>query len=93
MKNVDLTRRILQLLGKPESLIRPVADRPGTIAATRSTRPNCTRSAGSHASPSNKGLADTVAWYQQNEWWWRPIKEGDPAFQAYYKTQYGERQG
>ena len=29
VKNVDLTRRILQLLGKPESLIRPVADRPG----------------------------------------------------------------
>ena len=38
-----------------------------------------------------QGLADTVVWYQQNEWWWRPIKEGDPAFQAYYKTQYDER--
>ena len=27
--NIDLTRRILGLLGRPESLIRPVADRPG----------------------------------------------------------------
>ena len=34
------------------------------------------------------GTGGHGAWYQQNEWWWRPIKEGDPAFQAYYKTQY-----
>ena len=40
-----------------------------------------------------QGLEDTVAWYRQNEWWWRPIKEGDPAFQAYYKTQYDDRRG
>src|SRR6185436_6888364 len=29
VRNVDLTRRILELLDKPESLIRPVPDRPG----------------------------------------------------------------
>ena len=33
----------------------------------------------------------TVEWYQQNEWWWRPIKEQDPAFRGYYQTQYGSR--
>jgi len=32
-----------------------------------------------------------VAWYRQNESWWRPIKENDPAFRAYYDTQYGGR--
>ena len=39
------------------------------------------------------GLRDTVAWYRQNEWWWRPIKEQDPAFQSYYRAQYGDRRG
>ena len=34
-----------------------------------------TRSAGSPAVPFEQGLADTVEWYRQNEWWWRPIKE------------------
>ena len=34
-------------------------------------------------------MAETVAWYQANDWWWRPIKNGE--FKAYYKQQYGER--
>jgi dTDP-glucose 4,6-dehydratase len=91
VRNVDLTKRILQLLGKPESLIRPVADRPGH------DRRYSVDTAKLHAlgwKPRiafEQGLADTVTWYQQNEWWWRPIKEGDPAYQAYYKTQYEER--
>jgi dTDP-glucose 4,6-dehydratase len=39
------------------------------------------------------GLAETVDWYRENEWWWRPIKEQDPAFRAYYQQQYGKRVG
>ena len=35
------------------------------------------------------GLQQTVEWYRENEWWWRPIKQGDPAFKAYYERQYG----
>jgi dTDP-glucose 4,6-dehydratase len=91
VRNVDLTKRILQLLGKPESLIRPVADRPGH---DRRYSVDTTKLHALGWTPRiafEQGLADTVAWYQQNEWWWRPIKEGDPAYQAYYKTQYEER--
>ena len=42
--------------------------------------------------PFEDGLAATVAWYRANEWWWRPIKEQDPAFKAYYEKQYQHRQ-
>jgi dTDP-glucose 4,6-dehydratase len=93
VRNGDLTRRILQLLGKPETLIRHVADRPGhdrrySLDTTK------LRSLGwAPRVEFEQGLAETVAWYQQNEWWWRPIKERDPAFQAYYQTQYGDRRG
>jgi dTDP-glucose 4,6-dehydratase len=38
-----------------------------------------------------KGLADTVAWYRTNEWWWRPIKEQDPAYRAFHDAHYGKR--
>jgi dTDP-D-glucose 4,6-dehydratase len=41
--------------------------------------------------PFEAGLQDAVAWYRQNEWWWRPIKERDPAFKAYYQAQYEKR--
>ncbi len=88
VKNVDLTRRILQLLGKPESLIRPVADRPGHDRRYSVDTAKLHSLGWKPRIAFDQGLADTVAWYQQNEWWWRPIKEGDPAFQAYYKTQY-----
>jgi dTDP-glucose 4,6-dehydratase len=91
VKNVDLTRRILELLGKPESLIRTVADRPGHDRryALDTTK---LRSLGwSPSTAFDAGLREVVAWYQQNEWWWRPIKDADPAFRAFYDAQYGER--
>ena len=84
-------RRILELVGKPESLIRHVEDRPGH---DRRYSLDTTKLRGLGWTPRvgfDQGLADTVAWYRQNEWWWRPIKEEDPAFQAYYKAQYGGR--
>jgi dTDP-glucose 4,6-dehydratase len=91
VRNMDLTRAILRLVGKPETLIRPVADRPGH------DRRYCLDTAKLQALgwkpsvPFEQGLAETVAWYRANEWWWRAIRQDDPAFQTYYQNQYGER--
>ncbi|MFI5177966.1 MAG: dTDP-glucose 4,6-dehydratase [Vicinamibacterales bacterium] len=89
--NVDLTRRILALVDRPGSLITPVADRPGHDRryALDSSR---LRALGWTPSVAfDEGLAKTVGWYRENEWWWRPIKEQDPEFRAYYQAQYGGR--
>jgi len=89
--NVDLTKRILSALGKPMSLITPVADRPGH------DRRYCLDTSKLHTLgwapqvPFEKGLHDTVEWYRRNQWWWRPIKEQDPAFRSYYQAQYERR--
>jgi dTDP-glucose 4,6-dehydratase len=91
VKNLDLTRKILELVGKPESLIQSVADRPGhdrrySLDTTK------LRALGWRPEVAfDDGLRDTVAWYRRNDWWWRPIKSADPAFRAYYDAQYGER--
>jgi dTDP-glucose 4,6-dehydratase len=91
VKNVDLTYRLLELLGKDESLIRRVQDRPGHDRRY-SLDTGKTQALGWKPIHSfEQGLADTVRWYRENEWWWRPIKEQDPAFQAYYQAQYGQR--
>ena len=37
----------------------------------------------------DEGMALTVKWYQDNEWWWRKIKSGE--FLEYYKRQYEQR--
>jgi len=90
VRNIDLTRQILRLTGKTEALIRPVQDRLGhdrrySLDTTK------LRSLGwQPAVRFEQGLADTVEWYRHNEWWWRPIKEQDAEFNAYYRTQYGE---
>ena len=91
VRNLDLTRRILELVGKPESLIQPVVDRPGHDRRY-SLDTSKLQSLGWRPEVSfDAGLHDTVEWYRQNESWWRPIKENDPAFRAYYDTQYGGR--
>ena len=91
--NVDLTRRILELVGKPDTLIRPVADRLGHDRryALDTTKLRTLGWAPRHA--FSDGLAATVEWYRANSWWWGPIKHQDPAFQAYYQAQYTARQG
>jgi len=89
VRNIDLTRRILQLAGKPESLIKPVTDRPGH---DRRYSLDTAKLRGLGWTPQvvfESGLAETVAWYRENEWWWRPIKNEDPAFRQYYEEQYG----
>jgi dTDP-glucose 4,6-dehydratase len=91
--NIELTRRILQLTGKPDSLIRPVADRLGHDRryALDTTKLRAMGWAPRHVFAD--GLAATVEWYKASPWWWQPIKHEDPAYQAYYKAQYSTRSG
>jgi dTDP-glucose 4,6-dehydratase len=91
VRNVDLTKRILDCVGKPESLIRPVADRPGHDRRYAVDTSKLRALGWAPQVPFEIGLQETVAWYRQNEWWWRPIKDADPAYRAYYDALYGER--
>jgi len=91
VRNVDLTHRILELVGRPSSLIRPVADRPGHDRRYSLDTTKLRGLGWQPEVPFDTGLAATVDWYRANEWWWRPIKEGDPAYRAYYDAQYGRR--
>ena len=91
VKNVDLTHRILALVGKPASLIRPVADRPGHDRRYSLDTAKLEALGWRPQETFDEGLARTVAWYRQNERWWRPIKDEDPEFRKYYQHQYGNR--
>jgi dTDP-glucose 4,6-dehydratase len=91
VKNVDLTHRILALVGKPASLIRPVADRPGHDRRYSLDTAKLESLGWAPKENFESGLAGTVRWYRENEAWWRPIKDQDPAFRKYYQEQYGNR--
>ncbi len=89
VENLALTRRILALLGKPESLIQPVADRPGHDRRYALDTSKLRTLGWQPAHALEEALAATVAWYRKNEAWWRPLKSGE--FLAYYRRQYGSR--
>jgi dTDP-glucose 4,6-dehydratase len=89
VENVALTRQILSLLGKPESLIKPVKDRPGH---DRRYSVDCGKIEGLGWRPRHRfdaALAETVRWYREHEAWWRPLKSGE--FRTYYQQHYGNR--
>jgi dTDP-glucose 4,6-dehydratase len=91
VENVDLTRRILASLGKPATLIKRVPDRPGHDRRYCLDTTKLRAAGWAPQVPFEEGLAQTVEWYRRNEWWWRPIKEQDAAFRAYYQAQYEKR--
>jgi dTDP-glucose 4,6-dehydratase len=89
VQNVALTRRILALLGKPESLITPVADRPGHDRRYALDSGKVRALGWTPATGFDAALSATVEWYRTHEAWWKPIKSG--AFREYYQTQYSGR--
>jgi len=89
--NVDLTHRILGHLGKPAALIRPVTDRPGHDRRYCLDTTKLRGLGWAPQIPFERGLGETVDWYARNDWWWRPIKEQDPAYRSYYEAHYGQR--
>jgi dTDP-glucose 4,6-dehydratase len=86
--NLDLTRRILSLVGRPETLIRPVADRPGHDRRYSLDCAKLRAMGWAPQVPFEDGLRRTVDWYRGNEAWWRPIKEDSPAFRDHYQKHY-----
>jgi dTDP-glucose 4,6-dehydratase len=73
-KNIDIVKLILRTLGKPESLISYVKDRPGHDRryAIDSTKTR-TELGWTAQRQFDEALAQTIRWYQENEAWWRPL--------------------
>ena len=90
--NIEITRTILRLLNKPESLIKLVQDRPGHDRRYALNSTKIRRLGWKTSYDFEEAMKETVEWYINNEDWWRRIKEGKGEFQEYYHKQYGQRQ-
>jgi dTDP-glucose 4,6-dehydratase len=90
LENLDLARRLLRSLGKPESLIQHVTDRPGHDRRYALSSRKITSEL--HWQPVvslDDGLAQTVAWYRQNSAWVARVRDG--AYRSYYEQFYLNR--
>ncbi|MFI5403233.1 MAG: dTDP-glucose 4,6-dehydratase [Planctomycetota bacterium] len=88
--NLDVAKFILKTLGKPESLLRHVKDRPGH---DRRYGPNPAK-AGRELKwkPRAKfevAMAETIRWYDENGEWLDRVRSGE--YRGYYERHYGER--
>jgi dTDP-glucose 4,6-dehydratase len=87
--NIEVVTRILKILGKPESLIRHVQDRPGhdrrySIDFSKALN----ELDWSPRTPFDQGLQETADWYQANKEWVAGVKSGE--YMKYYEERYGK---
>lgn len=88
--NIDVVRMILKELGKPESLIRFVKDRPGHDRRYALDISRMKKEFGWSPKISfEEGLKSTIKWYLENRSWWEEIINGE--YMNYYERMYGER--
>lgn len=90
--NIEIVKKMLSALGKPQDLIRFVPDRPGHVrrhavdsalfSKTFSWKPETS---------FEEGLRRTLEWYMQNEAWWKKIKHENEEYRAFHKAWYEER--
>lgn len=76
--NLEVTRRILQILNMGEDMILFVEDRLGHDFRYANDGSKVRELGWQPEHSFDEGLKKTIEWYKQNEWWWKPLKEGRP---------------
>lgn len=91
--NIEVVRELVRYLGKDESLLAFVPDRPGHDRRYAVDTSKIQEELGWEPSRSfyTQSLHDTIDWYVQNPEWWKAIRDGSPEFERYYEQQYGWR--
>jgi len=88
--NIDVVRRILDTLGRPQSLIQHVPDRPGHDIRYSVDSSKLLRLGWDRSRSFESALESTVRWYVEHQEWWRPIKSS-AAYHDYFNRNYGSR--
>lgn len=89
-RNIDIVKAILGLVGKPESLIQYVKDRPGHDRRYAIDPSKIRAELGwTPAHTFEQGLAETVRWFVDHPAWWQRVTSG--AYRQYFETQYRTR--
>ncbi len=83
---VKVAEAVLEIMGKPTSLIEFVADRPGHDYRYALDISRITALGWEPQVTLGEGLERTVRWYQDHPEWWRPLKSGE--YWEYYKRNY-----
>lgn len=88
ISNLEVVKKILSILGKPENLINFVKERPGHDRKYSIDWSKIKNELGwTPKHDFDTWLEETVKWYIKNKQWWKKVKSGE--YKEYYKRQYG----
>jgi len=76
--NKDVTKKILEILGLDEQYIEYVEHRLGHDFRYANDGSKVKDLGWKPEHNFDEWLEETVKWYKENEWWWKPLKEGRP---------------
>ena len=85
--NLAVVRQIVELTGAEAAQIEHVPDRPGHDRRYSLSSEKVRALGWRPRVAFSDGLRQTVSWYEENAWWWEPIRSGE--YRAYYERQYG----
>ena len=90
LANIEVLKKVLRILGKPESLLKTVADRPGHDRRYALDSSKARKELGWKPTYDfETGLKLTIDWFKDNAGWWQRVKSG--IYQDYYNKQYGKK--
>ena len=85
-----MAQRLLRVIGKPESLLRYVADRPGHDRRYALNSGKIERELGWKPEISlDNGVRQTIEWYRKNQEWLAGVRGGE--YRSYYEKYYENR--
>lgn len=89
LTNMEVTKKILKLLGKDESFIEYVEHRLGHDFRYAIDDSKLRKLGWSPQMDFDEGLKLTTFWYKENEWWWKGLKLGRPNIDPISQKAYG----
>jgi dTDP-glucose 4,6-dehydratase len=91
LRNLELTKRLLKVLGKPETLIQRVTDRPGHDRRYAVDSSKLRALGWREKRAFEQAFPETVLWYERHQSWWKAIKRTRKGFKDFYRRAYAGR--
>lgn len=87
-KNIEVTKKLLKILGKDDSYIEYVGHRLGHDFRYACDATKIKKLGWKVQHSFDEWLERTVLWYKKNQWWWRPLKKGKPIVDSVAQVSY-----
>jgi dTDP-glucose 4,6-dehydratase len=88
--NIDVVEKMLEVMGKPRSLLQYVKDRPGHDRRYAMDASKLRALGWERSGTFEDNLKSTIEWFISSQWWWQKIKSTED-YQSYFYRQYADR--